>query len=483
MGFTEGFMFIGRTAEIEQLKQLKKKNSASLVCVLGRRRIGKSALIEQFGKSFDSYLVFQGLGPDEHAGLQLQLDHFSKQLSEQTNTREQKFTNWSDAFDVLAKATNKDEVLVLFDEISWMAKGDIHYASKLKDSWDLKFKKNPKMILVLCGSVSSWIQDNILENSNFEGRISLRINLLELQLNEINLFLNKKGGHFSNLEKILITSVTGGVPKYLEEILPSETAEANIMRMCFNPSGILFNDYQYIFTSVLGRRSKTLDTIIRQCLVKRYTPANLAAKLGMPLNGDFTKSLQILELSGFLSRDYCFLPNGASTNLSMLRVKDNYLRFYLKVISPYEKLIQKGGVRLTSLKDIKNFEAMLGLQLENLVLQNRQLIHQYLGLLNNQIVSSAPYLQRKTVENKGGCQIDLLIQGNLDVFFACEIKCKKIIGKSIAMEVKNKLKVLSLPKRSALKPILIYVGEIEDSARDYLEDYFFKLIDFSDFFQ
>jgi len=472
-------MFIGRQNELRGLEALRQKKTASLVCILGRRRIGKSILVEQFSKPFKKKLFFQGLGPDEDADLKIQLKHFSKQLSEQTNTREKHFVDWEDAFNGLTEYIKKNEVLIFFDEISWMAQGDRNFAAKLKDSWDRKIKKNPNAILILCGSVSAWIQDNILQNANFEGRISLKIELKELSWIEINEFLRKKGGHFHGLEKILLASVTGGVPKYLEEIYAHESVENNLLRLCFDPSGILFNDYEYIFSSVLGRRTKTMEKIIRQCLTLKLTPSELSKKIKQPLNGDLTRNLQILDLSGFLSRDVMFLPNGKMAKISNLRVKDNYLRFYLKVIEPLKQKILKGGKRLQSLHDIKGFDGILGLQFENLILQNRDLIQRELQISDSQLVCSAPFLQRKTSENKGACQIDLMIQTSLDVIFVCEIKCLKSIGKSILHEMKKKISTLELPKRTSIKPVLIYEGEIADSARDEIEQYFFKIIHFS----
>lgn len=165
----------------------------------------------------------------------------------------------------LANVTRKGKVLILFDEISWMGSKDPLFLGKLKNAWDLEFKKNPNLILILCGSVSWWIEKNILNNTGFLGRISLQMTLKELPLNDCAQFWPKEL-KVSNFEKLKILSVTGGVPKYLEEIVSKLSAEENIRRLCFNVSGLLFNEFDQIFSDIFGQRSNIYKKIL-ECLI------------------------------------------------------------------------------------------------------------------------------------------------------------------------------------------------------------------------
>jgi AAA+ ATPase superfamily predicted ATPase len=473
-------LFIGRKEELKQLLRLKKKPIASLVCLLGRRRIGKSSLISEFSKQFKKFIVIQGLGPDQNSSLQDQLNNFATKLREQFDTRQEHFENWTEALSYLGKKVVKGETLVLLDEISWMGKGDPLFAAKIKDAWDTYFKKNNKLTLVLCGSVSVWIEENILMNTNFEGRVSLEINLKELSLPEIHQFWIQNNFLMGSFEKMLILSITGGVPKYLEEVLKTEDAESNILQLCFNESGLLFNDFKKIFVDILGRRSKKMEQIVRKSLQEKLSPAELAVKMKTELNGELTRSINILELSGFISRDYYFNPDGHPSKLNHLRVKDNYLRFYLKVIEPQIPFIQKGGKKITSLKDIKGWSSIMGLQFENLILQNRDCLLPLLNISQTQLISSAPYIQHKKTTNKGACQIDLLIHTHLDVFYLVEMKCQKNIDLSVIKEVKKKVDTLQLPRRSSLKTVLVYEGELTPNTAEALNSFFFKLISFTE---
>jgi uncharacterized protein len=107
-------------------------------------------------------------------------------------------------------------VLLFFDEISWMGSKDPTFLGKRKNAWDLQFKKNDRLVFVVCGSASSWIEENLLSSTGFVGRISYRLTLEELPLPDCNRFWPDS---IATYEKFKILSVTGGVPKYLEEIV------------------------------------------------------------------------------------------------------------------------------------------------------------------------------------------------------------------------------------------------------------------------
>lgn len=460
------------------LQKLRKKRTSSLVCVLGRRRIGKSTLVDEFAKQFKNYISIQGLAPSPGVSNRIQLDHFALRLSQTFKKDRIHFESWSEAFFKLGEYTKKGECLIFLDEISWMGKQDPSFASTLKDAWDVTFKKNSKLILVVCGSVSSWIEENILQNMNFEGRISLEINLQELSLPETNQFLNRKHLQYNSLEKLIALSITGGVPKYLEEFVETETLEKNIMRLCFTKEGILFNDFNKIFTEIFERKSASLEKIVRTCLTSKLSPTEAAHKLKRVYNKEFHSYLHILELSGFLSRDFYYKPDGEISKLSHLRVKDNYLRFYIKNIEPFRDQIKKSAISFKSFRDIKNLEALMGYQFENLILANRNLVNQQLDLNDNEILFSSPHRQNKTLANKGGCQIDLLIGTHSSSFYVCEFKCKKIIDKSIISEMNKKMQMIQLPKRTSRLPVLIYEGELYPPHREDIEKYFFKIIPF-----
>ena len=138
--------FIGRQEELFTLKNLLKKNSASMIVIKGRRRIGKSRLLEEFSHSVQKSFVFSGLPPTQASTAQSQRDEFAGQLARQINTTNFNKNDWSDLFWQLSKYTEQGLVLIILDEISWMGAKDPDFLGKLKNAWDLYFKKNDKLI-------------------------------------------------------------------------------------------------------------------------------------------------------------------------------------------------------------------------------------------------------------------------------------------------------------------------------------------------
>ena len=467
--------FVGRQQELALLSDLLAKDTSSLVVVHGRRRVGKSRLIEEFIKKHTSF-SFAGLAPQENTTIQSQLNEFYHQAKRQLPIKEDSFTDWGDAFETLAKYVSSGQVILFFDEISWMGNKDSDFLGKLKNAWDMKFKKNEKLILVLCGSVSTWIENNILSNTGFYGRISLKIRLQELPLQDCNLFFVKKGGILSPYEKLKILAVTGGIPKYLEEIKSGITSDENIKQLCFSSSGLLYNDYDYIFSALLERESSYYHEIIKLLVSCSEDQAVIADKIKFTSGGTLSEYLNDLVSSGFVQRDYTWkIKTGNIAKLSEYRLADNYLRFYLKYIRPNESKIKNKQFDGHSLSALPGWASIMGLQVENLILNNRQLIREKIGIYPDEVICDGPFFQRKTIRQKG-CQIDYMVQTKFGMLFVCEIKfSRNVIRASIIDEMKEKISRLSVPRNFSVIPVLIHIGDVHDDVID--SQFFSKIID------
>lgn len=177
-------MFIGRETELKDLKNLWRRSAASLVTVRGRRRIGKSTLIEEFARrNRVRFVKIEGVHPGAGVTNETQLENFARMLAAQTGTEYEPLTNWFDAFKRLDGClSSREKSVLLLDEISWMGKYDPMFTGNLKIAWDNWFSKKPKLIMFLCGSVSSWIDKYILMNTGFVGRPTMRMDLRELSI-------------------------------------------------------------------------------------------------------------------------------------------------------------------------------------------------------------------------------------------------------------------------------------------------------------
>lgn len=469
--------FIGRKKELQALKKLEKKNSASLIVIHGRRRIGKSRLVEEFAKNKIFY-QFSGIPPTKQTTNQTQLDEFARQFNVQTGLPEVKVDDWSKLFLLLADKIKNGRIVVLFDEITWLGSKDPDFLGKLKNAWDIYYKKNAELIFVLCGSISVWIEENILSSTGFLGRVSFRLNLEELPLADCNQFWKNAGGIISSYEKFKVLAITGGVPRYLEEIKPSLSAEENIKDLCFTKGGVLVNEFNEVFSDLFSKRSPIYKKIVQALSSGAMELKEICEKIKVTQSGFMSNCLENLIKSGFITRDYTWhLDSNETSRLSYYRLSDNYIRFYLKYIDKNISKIEAGDFSLKSLSMLANWETILGLQFENLVLKNRNFIKDSLHIKPDEIISDNPFFQKKT-SRIPGCQIDYLIHTKFSTLYVCEIKFKKnALDMEIIREMKEKLKNFRYPKGFSCRPVLIHVNGVREDVID--SDFFSNIIDFS----
>ncbi len=468
--------YIGRQRELALLKALLQKKSASLVVIKGRRRIGKSRLVTEFAKGL-RFLSFSGLPPTEGLTAQSQRNEFMRMLAAQTPLPSVQATDWGDVFDLLASQIDSGPVLIFFDEISWMGQDDPEFLGKLKNAWDLSFKQNPELILILCGSVSSWIERNILGSAGFVGRISLSMQLTELSLDESREFIKDLSPHTSARDQLKILSVTGGVPRYLEEIIPNRPAEELIKSWCFTREGVLLQEFEALFTDLFSKKSKIYKRILNVLIAGPKELNEICKALDWSVHGGVSEYLNDLRTAGFIQRDFTWnIQDHKESRLSHYRVSDNYVRFYLKYIAPNQGKIEGGYFDDRSIANLPNWDGIMGLQFENLILNNRLCIWKALGIAASDIVIDGPFFQRKTSRIQG-CQIDYLIQTRYNGLFVCEIKfSRNEVGSSVIDQVKEKINRISLPRSFSTWPVLIHVGGVAEAVFD--AEYFAHIIDF-----
>lgn len=471
-------LFIGRDKELAILKDQTYKRVASLVVIRGRRRIGKSRLIEEFCRPFQSY-KFMGLPPTPETTNQDQINEFLRQLCEQFGLPEISFKDWGNVFLFLATQLPSGRVILVFDEISWMGSEDSNFSGKLKTIWDTHFKKNDELILIVCGSVSAWIEENIIENTGYVGRISCTITVEELQLKYCNQFFRNYSNNISAYEKFKLLAVTGGVPRYLEEIRPELTAEQNLKKICFTKGAFLFDEFDRIFSDIFLKNSDVYKKAVVALTEAKLSPSELANAIGTELDSKISKYFNELVLAGFLSRYYTWdIKTTRASKLSQYNIKDNYIRFYLKYILANRHKIETGSFDEKSLSNLPGWISIMGLQFENLVLNNRKKIWEILEIKPDEIIWDNPFFQRST-SKMPGCQIDYMIQVKSKNLYIFEIKfLTKEINKDIILEVNEKINRLQKPKGYSCRPVLIHVNGVHETVIE--QDYFAKIIDFGE---
>jgi hypothetical protein len=342
---------------------------------------------------------------------------------------------------------------------------DPNFPAVLRNAWESYFHRHEKLILIVCGSVSAWIRDNILGNTGFTGRFSRDYVLTELTLAECAEFWRPTASELNAREIFDVLSVTGGVPRYLEEVDPGLSAEANIRRMCFNKEGVLFKDFDAILHSMFGGDVAMRRKILEVLADGPMNGDGIAGRLGIDRNGVLSDRLKELSEGGFIDADSGLNPEtGKEARISRYRLRDNYTRFYLKYIEPRKAMIRRGSYRFVSLSSLPDWNTVMGLQFENLIVNNAMEVVRFLGIGNSTVESAAPYRNvRKSRNGKDrGCQIDLLVQTPRTAYVV-EVKRCSEIGQEVEKEVLERMKRLPLRKGMSKRPALVCDGLVAPS--------------------
>ena len=459
----EDALFFGREDLIERLEGLFRKRTASLVTCRGRRRVGKSTLIETFAERAGArFIKIEGVKPQSRLDNEKELENFAAKLAAQTHCDSSVPDNWLNAFLRLDGQIRDDgRTVVLLDEISWMAHYDPLFAGTLKGVWDDRFKKHPGLVLVLCGSVSSWIKDNILDDGSFYGRRSMDLVVPELPVAECAKFWGAAAGRIDVREIVDVLSVTGGVPRYLEEIDPGTSADENIRRLCFLPKSPLREDFDEMFADVVTRQPQFAGTVLRCLKGAPRSVSEIAREIGMERGGRISDCLEQLTECGLVAGDEGLNPiSGKTTRESVYRLADNYSRFYLRYVEPVKTVIDRNAFAFSSLDELDGWDSVMGLQFENLVLSNLGGLAGMMGLGRAQILSAAPYRRAASRDGRRkGVQIDLLVQTRRSICLV-EIKRRREIGREIIDEMSEKVEALPRRRGVSIRTALVYEGHL-----------------------
>ncbi len=202
--------FVGRQHELGLLKKIGLAHQSSIVIVYGRRRVGKTELLEQAFRD-RNILKFEGR---EGLSEKEQIDAALAQLllyADDSLPPNKSVKNWGDFFQVLASYTAKGVWTIYLEELQWLADYKKDIISHLKYVWDNYFRHNPDLILVLCGSSPSFMLDKVVSSQALYNRSQYELPLKEMTILEAKEFLRNKGSR--ELFDAYLT--LGGIPEYL----------------------------------------------------------------------------------------------------------------------------------------------------------------------------------------------------------------------------------------------------------------------------
>lgn len=455
-------MFVGRTEELQQLTDKYNTGKSELIVIYGRRRIGKSSLVEKFTEDKDSYFKFEGI---EGENTKKQIDSFVKIMGKYVDDsffNKIDFDSWHTVFDYLTeklvdKKRRKKKVILFFDEVQWMAVRRNRLIGTIKYFWDNHWKKM-NVMLILCGSIASFMVKRIIHSNALYGRITLEILLKGLPPDDASKFFRGKRSSEEILKYLL---VLGGVPRYLEEIDLNRSFNQNINTLCFSKSGLMADEMNKIFYSQF-RESETYLKIVSALKGRLLTFKGISEKAGTPSGGTLKNALELL-VNAELVTFYISVDRGWNTKLKKYRLGDEFLAFYFKYIEPNNRLIKAGGqTRLFEKISTDSLEVWLGFAFERFCLKHSGYLAGLMGFRDEMLLAS-PYFKR----GEPGFQVDLVYKRTDRVMVFCEIKySNERISTKIIPEMERKCSAMEIPRGYTLERALISLYGPDEALRD-----------------
>jgi len=410
--------FLGREEELAVLRRENWRGKAELVVVYGRRRVGKTALVEEAYRD-DLLWKFEGI---ENADRATGIRFFLRQLQQYSSCHAEWIVDdWDKALELLAKALSSEaaghsgRVVVFFDEFQWMCGMEEGLVSIFKYHWDNSFSALANCVFVLCGSVSSFIVKKVVKSRALCGRIDLEIDLKPFCPSESKALL--EGSLMANA-MLEVQMIFGGVPQYLLELDPRMSLAQNLDESAFKPTGFFFREFERLFISHFARHA-VYERVLRALSDRPLGLPALAAAVETTVGGTFSERLKDLELAGFVGRQRP-VGKGEKSKLLKITLEDEYLHFYFSFIRPNSRAILTGNIAFQRLANSGAFHQWLGYAFERLCRKNAAVIAARLGF-SGVNYEAGPWFARKGLAGHGA-QVDLLFRRADKVLTLCETK-------------------------------------------------------------
>ena len=440
--------------------QLYRGKRPEFVAVYGRRRVGKTYLIKELFKDKMAF-YHTGMSPldaDDTNILQDQLKSFYNSLIRYGLEPTEHPKNWIDAFYLLEKLLEsqdpKQRQVVFIDELPWMDTPRSRFLSAFEHFWNGWGSGRDNLMLIVCGSATSWMEDNLINNhGGLYGRLTYEIKLSPFTLGECEAYFKAMGLRLTRYDIIQAYMAVGGIPYYLSFFRKGLSLGQNIDLLFFARNAKLKNEFDRLFSSLFPRPAN-YKKIINLLATKHsgFTRDEIAAQTGIQKGGGFSKMLAALEASDFITR---YVPFGRSKREEHYKLVDSFCLFHAKFLADgaitdpdfWEK--NQNAQRLSAWK---------GIAFEEVCLNHIQQIKNALGI--GAITSTESAWGLRGDDETEGTQIDLLIDRADRVVNLCEMKFYKddfTIDKAYDAKLRHRIQTLidNLPKNRNVHVTLI----------------------------
>lgn len=453
---------IGRKQEKDILNKLYDSNKAQLVAVYGRRRVGKTYLINEV---FGDRITFRhaGLSPIETdtdssvSPLKKQLKHFYNSLVLQGMEKSKCPENWLDAFLMLElflqSKDNGSRQLVFIDELPWLDTPKSGFITAFEGFWNTWACSRKNVMLVVCGSATSWMTDKLINNhGGLYNRLTREIKLSPFSLSECEQYFISENIKLSRYDIVQSYMITGGIPYYLSYYQSGLSLAQNIDELFFKKNAPLKDEFSRLFNAIFSN-SDAMISITKAIGSKHYgcTRYEISDITGISVGGTLTKALSALIASDFIIK---YVPFGCSKKEEYYKLTDSFCNFYLRFVENENKLSNQFWLENVNSQKIITWR---GIAFENVCFNHINQIKNALGISG---VSTNQSAWSKRNENETGTQIDMIIERKDNIVNMCEIKFygdEFVVDKKYDKIIRNRMSLLAkeLSSRTAIHSTLI----------------------------
>ena len=408
-------MLIGREMEVERLRNAMKSNRSEFVAIYGRRRVGKTFLIkETLGRKLAFF--HSGLARRDKTA---QLAEFAKSLELFGMKGRNRIRSWSDAFFTLQKglaAHHAARKVVFLDELPWMDTRKSDFVSALEHFWNGWCFMRNDIVLVVCGSATSWIVTKIMKNhGGLHNRLTDPIRLMPFTLSECERMARARELAYSRQQILEAYMVLGGIPYYWERLEKSQSVDQNIDRLFFGENAPLGDEFTQLYASLFANPCGHLKVVEALSTKKAgMTREEVLGATKLEDNGAMTKVLAELAACGFIR---LYRSPGKRTRETVYQLIDNFTLFHYRFLANGGNSSSGSWLSRAASheRDVWN-----GLAFERVCLEHLPQITRALGISG--IRTEAYSWRRRGGEGIEGAQIDLLIDRADKSVNICEMK-------------------------------------------------------------
>lgn len=328
-------MFLGRDREFQHLDKIYQSDEFEFVVFYGRRRVGKTTLIHEFIKDKPSvyYMAVEGTKQENMKGLSASL--FAREETSESILRPS-FVDFEDMLLYIDQIARSGERLIIaIDEYPYLATAYPAISSMLQSHIDQCWKDS-KLVLVLCGSSMSFMEEQVLGyKSPLYGRRTAQFKIRPFTFRECKAMYK----NYEPEEQALLYGVTGGTPEYLARVNPKLSLDENIINLFFDESGRLFEETSNLLKQEL-KDPASYHSIISAIATGSSRMNEIATKTGLESSGCSNQIGTLIAL-GIVKKEYPITdpPTGRKT---IYRLEDSMFRFWYRFVRPNISSISRG---------------------------------------------------------------------------------------------------------------------------------------------